>query len=219
MLESTTCPCPVERRASRAARAPRAANIPARESPRLTPTRTGGRSGYPDERPQPAHRFADGGVPGQGREGSGLAVAADAHDDESRVGGVQRLPAESPPFERAGAEVLDQDVGVRSEVADEALPLLLTQVDRDAALVATRDLPPDAAAWCVAAAPLPQNVARSGGSTLMTSAPRSPSSCPQNGPAITWPSSMTRMPASGPAPADSADEAFIRAQTDLESPH
>src|SRR3954465_3455367 len=38
-----------------------------------------------------------------------------------------------------------------------------------------------------------------GGSTLMTSAPRSPSSRPANGPASMPPSSMTRTPASGPA--------------------
>src|ERR1700746_3610568 len=37
----------------------------------------------------------------------------------------------------------------------------------------------------------------SGGSTLMTSAPRSPSSCPANGPAMNAPSSSTRIPASG----------------------
>src|SRR5438034_11096269 len=36
-----------------------------------------------------------------------------------------------------------------------------------------------------------------GGSTLMTSAPRSPSSCPANGPAMNAPSSSTRNPASG----------------------
>src|SRR3954453_1780096 len=37
-----------------------------------------------------------------------------------------------------------------------------------------------------------------GGSTLTTSAPMSPSTCPQNGPAITWQSSMTRTPSSAP---------------------
>ena len=38
-----------------------------------------------------------------------------------------------------------------------------------------------------------------GGSTLTTSAPRSARSCPQNGPAMNDPSSITRMPAKGPA--------------------
>src|SRR5512146_347906 len=38
-----------------------------------------------------------------------------------------------------------------------------------------------------------------GGSTLMISAPMSPSSWPQKGPAISWPISTTRSPASGPA--------------------
>ena len=37
-----------------------------------------------------------------------------------------------------------------------------------------------------------------GGSILMTSAPMSPSSCPQNGPASSVPSSITRSPESGP---------------------
>ena len=38
----------------------------------------------------------------------------------------------------------------------------------------------------------------SGRSILITSAPRSASSDPANGPAAIWPSSMTRTPASGP---------------------
>src|SRR5690606_28106838 len=37
------------------------------------------------------------------------------------------------------------------------------------------------------------------GSILMTSAPKSASVLPQKGPAISWPSSMTRTPARGPA--------------------
>ena len=37
-----------------------------------------------------------------------------------------------------------------------------------------------------------------GGSTLMTSAPMSPSNWPQNGPASSWPSSTTRRPARAP---------------------
>src|SRR4051794_31892534 len=43
-----------------------------------------------------------------------------------------------------------------------------------------------------------------GGSTLITSAPRSPSSRPANGPASMPPSSRTRSPASGPAPPSGA---------------
>src|ERR1700722_202368 len=39
----------------------------------------------------------------------------------------------------------------------------------------------------------------SGRSTLMTSAPRSPNTAPANGPASTWPSSITRIPANGNA--------------------
>ena len=37
-----------------------------------------------------------------------------------------------------------------------------------------------------------------GGSILITSAPKSASNCPQNGPANNWPVSITRIPCSGP---------------------
>ena len=45
MLASTTWPRPVRRRASSAANAPSAPNMPVSESPMLMPTRIGGRSG------------------------------------------------------------------------------------------------------------------------------------------------------------------------------
>ena len=55
--------------------------------------------------------------------------------------------------------------------------------------------------WCPSSSAWPQVRSGSGapgGSTLMTSAPMSPSSRPANGPAIKVPSSSTRMPSSGP---------------------
>ena len=55
--------------------------------------------------------------------------------------------------------------------------------------------------WCPSTSAWPQvrnGSGAPGGSTLMTSAPMSPSSRPANGPAISVPSSSTRTPSSGP---------------------
>ena len=45
-----------------------------------------------------------------------------------------------------------------------------------------------------------------GGSTLMTSAPMSASSCPAHGPATKLPNSSTRMPCSGPRALEGVSE-------------
>ena len=46
--------------------------------------------------------------------------------------------------------------------------------------------------------PMPREVSPEGGSILITSAPKSPSSCVQNGPISTWVRSITRTPVRGP---------------------
>ena len=52
-----------------------------------------------------------------------LAPAGDAHHDQAGVLGRQLLVAEVPALERAGPEVLDQDVGVTDEALQDLLPV------------------------------------------------------------------------------------------------
>ena len=92
---------------------------------------------------QAAHRLADRAETGAPGVGPGLPVARDAHHDEPRVGGGELLVAEVPLLERAGPEILDQDVGLRDELEQESLPLGLAQVERDGLLVARDHRPPE----------------------------------------------------------------------------
>jgi hypothetical protein len=78
--------------------------------------------------------------------------------------GVQRaqhLVAHAPAFERAGAEVLDQHVGLGDEPARDVLALGAAQVERERALVARLHLPPHRGA-VLQQAPVAQRVAAAG---------------------------------------------------------
>src|SRR5437773_7635272 len=54
----------------------------------------------------------------------------------------QPLVAQTPPLERAGTEVLDDDVRPRGEVAEDALAVGAREVERGRPLVAPDHLPP-----------------------------------------------------------------------------
>jgi len=56
---------------------------------------------------------------------------------------VQPLPAEVPFLERAGPEVLEQEVGLCGELEQEGLAFRLAQVERDRLLVARDHRPPE----------------------------------------------------------------------------
>ena len=56
--------------------------------------------------------------------------------DQPRVQRVHRIPAEPEPVHRAGAEILDQRIGVAHQVLRHRQPLGRLHVDADAALVA-----------------------------------------------------------------------------------
>ena len=101
-----------------------------------TATRAGGRSGSPVRWRRPAHRLADHAVAGALAVGPVLAEAADAHHHEPRVARGERLVAQAPALERAGAEVLDQHVALRGQVGHDRLALGPAQVDDDERLVA-----------------------------------------------------------------------------------
>jgi len=55
---------------------------------------------------------------------------------EARVHPLQHFPADAEPIHDAGAQVLDQDVGLAGQLLEDALALRVLQVERDALLVA-----------------------------------------------------------------------------------
>lgn len=88
-----------------------------------------------------------------------LPVAADARVDEPRVERREVGGPKLPLLHHPRAEVLDQDVGARREPPRERAPLLVVEVDRDAALVAPVAAPPERLAGRVERAQRAQRVA------------------------------------------------------------
>ena len=80
-----------------------------------TPTRTGGAVRVAHEVPEPAVGFGDGGETGPLGQRTRLPEGRDAGDDEVRVGFVEHLGAQAPPFQRARPEVFQQDVRFGNE--------------------------------------------------------------------------------------------------------
>jgi hypothetical protein len=72
-----------------------------------------------------------------------LPPTRDAHHDQARVGQRERVPAESPLLERAGDVIFDQDVRGPGEALEEGLAFGRRQVERDRALAAPVNLPPE----------------------------------------------------------------------------
>src|SRR5690606_10701566 len=64
------------------------------------------------------------------------AVAADAHQYQPRVVAAQHVVAEPEPLERARTKVLDQEVGLADQLADELAAFVGLQVDTHGLLVA-----------------------------------------------------------------------------------
>ena len=111
---STTCPRPVLRRVSmREQRADdaveRGQRVADRDAgARRRPVRRAG------DVAQPAHRLADHAEPRPLAVRPRLAVARDAHHDEPGIVGGERFVGEAPRLQRAGTEILDDDVGAAS---------------------------------------------------------------------------------------------------------
>ncbi len=108
--------------------------------------------------PDPAHRLRHGREARALRVRAGLPVTGDAREDEPRVDLAQPLVAEVPLLERPGPEVLHQHVRVLREPEQQRLPLLVTEVQRDALLVARLHGPPERAALVAGLAPVPDRV-------------------------------------------------------------
>ena len=181
-------------------RAPSAPNMPVSESPMRDADPDRRQVGVAGERPQAAHRLADRGVARPAGVRPGLAEAADPHHDQLGPDGREVVPAQPPALEgaRAGSSRRGCRRARRGRGRAAGPPVVrrstvMLRLLRPATLHHSES--PVTSAWphWRSTSPLP------GGSTLMTSAPRSPSICAQKGPAITCPSSMTLMPESGPA--------------------
>ena len=139
-----------------------------------------------------------------GRSAAGRRVrTADGEVDEVGVEVAQGLLVESQPRQRSRSEVVDEDVRVSQQAAQDVragpLPDIqshrpLVSVDREVVGGGPRSGRFVPHPWrSPAAGRVP-----SGGSTLTTSAPRSARSIVAYGPASTVERSMTRSPASGP---------------------
>ena len=76
--------------------------------------------------------------------GAGLAVTGDAHQHDLGVDGFHRVVADAPLFQRAGAEVLDNEIGIFDKVQQDLVAFFAVQVQRNAALVAAHRDPAQA---------------------------------------------------------------------------
>jgi len=116
--------------------------------------------------------------------------------DQPGICGREHRVAKPKAVHRAVREIFDQRVGSGDHLMHDCLACIRLDVDGNAALVAIenrkqRRSKTDVGARAVAL----------GGSTLITSAPRSASTRLHDGPITVWPNSSTRMPESGSASA------------------
>ncbi|MNL05973.1 hypothetical protein D3C87_1265920 [compost metagenome] len=95
-----------------------------------------------DDAAPAAHGLADAAEAGARRIGAGLAVTRDPHHDQTRVGLHEIGGGQAPLLQRAGTEVLDQDVGLGDQVTRRLLALGRAQIDGDGILVAGDHPPP-----------------------------------------------------------------------------
>ena len=90
-----------------------------------------------------ADRLRDRAEPRARAHRAGLAVPRAAHDDEPGIDRVEDVRPEAPALERARPERFDEDVGIADELLQELSALGLAEVDRDEALVAVDERPPE----------------------------------------------------------------------------
>ena len=132
MAASTTWPSPERAASSRAATMPKASSMP---PPPKSPTRFSGGTG---RRVGPAHRpqgAADGDVvdvvAGHGRHRPVLSPAGHASVDQAAVPGEAGVGPEAQSLGHAGAETLDQPVGLLDQPEHELHCVWVLQVDAD----------------------------------------------------------------------------------------
>ncbi len=120
------------------------------------PHARGRQIGIADDAAPAAHRLANAAESRPRRIGTRLAVTRHAHDDQPGVGLAEFGRVEVPFLERAGAEILDQYVGLGDQLARQLLTVFTSQVDGDRIFVARDHAPP---AGFVALAPVAHLVA------------------------------------------------------------
>ncbi len=149
-------------------------------------------SASPVTRHQAAHGLNEKIISNLLRQRSGLAEARDRAIDQPRIDLREVVVAEPVTRERAHLEILQNNVGVRRQLAHHRLTFGLVDVERERALAAV-----DRGNSQTLAVSLPSLAFRNGGpqprvsspapgrSTLITSAPKSASIWPTHGPAMT----------------------------------
>ena len=161
-------------------------------------------AGSPGRADQPADRL--------GAQVGALPAGIRPDQPERRTGGVDHagvarrhvVVAEAPRLHRSRLEVGDHDVRPRGQPQEDLAAFGPAQVDGDAALatVARREVGAAVVASCTGShrawSPNP------GSSTLMTSAPHSPSVAAACGPCTSSPASTTLIPSSAPATAQTS---------------
>ncbi len=101
-----------------------------------TPARVGSPSGRAGEAHEAAHALRHQVIAGARRIGAGLAEAGDRAIDQTRVVGREAFIVEAELLEPADLEVLEQHVGARRELLDDALAFRRLEVELDRALAA-----------------------------------------------------------------------------------
>jgi hypothetical protein len=160
-----------------------------------------------------AHRLHQRAERGAIAVGAVLAEAGDAHDDQAGVDLVQPLGSEAPALEGAGPEVLHQDVGVPHEVEEQIGALRHGRGGDRRSACCGRSPSTTGPARRRRARARACRPGRSGCSTLMTSAPKSPRIWQISGPARIVEQSSTRIPASGPIDGSCTSPPDPRART------
>ena len=135
-LVRTTRPRPVAFRSCRAATTPYAPYMPASRSPIGHADPVGCVGVGAGQRHQPGLALRDLVVARAAALGAVVAEPADRQDDQARVELVQPLDREPEPVQHAGAEVLQQDVGVGDHAGQDAAAVVALEVQRDGLLVA-----------------------------------------------------------------------------------
>ena len=101
-----------------------------------TPARVGSPSGRAGQAHEAAHALRHQVIAGARRVGPGLAEAGDRAVDQPRALGREARIVEAELLEAADLEVLEQHVGARRELLDDALALGGLEVELDRALAA-----------------------------------------------------------------------------------
>src|SRR5262249_54898079 len=154
-------------------------------------------------------RWQDEIIAGQRTLGPARSIAGDGAANETWGAAFEPLVRETPFLQRAQPEIVNEHVGLIDKGCENLLPGRTCHVERDGALVAIHAeeisglVPGEWGPQLRVSSPLP------GGSTLITSAPMSPSIMVESGPARMRVRSMTRIPASGPVAAGAAGASCV----------